>query len=88
MIKNMAEMLDYDPELDVLTFDGVRFSGDFLRCFVGGGKPGEVFRIIQKYDSTLNPSDCMVLVSVKTYQVDEYAFEAWYERYSRMHQSK
>lgn len=64
----------YDAERDILTVEGVKYSGAFFRELALRPEPGRLFRIIAKeYD----------LVTIRRYFVNDEDFEAWYAKQER-----
>jgi hypothetical protein len=65
----MSRKLDYryNPETDVLTIEGVHYSGALLRA-MPFPKTDRLFRVLKNQDG---------LVTIKTYRVDMDAFEKW-----------
>jgi hypothetical protein len=68
----------YDESLDVLTIDGVKYSGALFREFSFQPDSNRLFRIIKR-----EATDGGDLITVHSYQVEIYAFEAWHNRYQR-----
>lgn len=49
----MSLGIDYDEDRDVVTIDGILYSGEFFRQF-GSAKMGTVLRIVQRMDGVVS----------------------------------
>jgi len=47
--------IEYDPETDILTIEGVKYSGELFRRLggIGPGQPDEVMRVMSRNDGVL-----------------------------------
>lgn len=44
---------NYDEEADVLTVEGIRYSGNFFRFFAVAGPSDDVFRVVERHDGVV-----------------------------------
>jgi hypothetical protein len=51
--------IDYDEEEDVVTINGVQYTGNFFRFFTHGLKQGTLLRVLKKNDKMYVEEVCL-----------------------------